>query len=344
MRNCLIALISFWFAQALFAADNVLNIYTWTGVIPDSIIRQFEKETGIEVNFSTYESNEMMYAKLKTGEKLEYDIIEPSSYYIDRMSHQGLLEKLDHTQLSHFNNLDPDFLNQAYDPQNQYSIPYIWGTTGIFVNRNDPAAPTLHRWADLWEKNYKNQLLLIDDVREVFAMALLTLGYSINDTDPKHIKQAYLKLKELLPNIKIFKSDAILTILVDEDATIGMAWNGELYKAKQENPGLEFVYPAEGFVIWIDSFAILKNAPHRENAYKFINFMLRADIAKAVSLSIHFPSLNLAARKQLPRSIRDNPIIYPSHDTLRRGHFQRDIDDAALELYEKYWEKIKMGG
>lgn len=338
-------LASFFFTTPLFAVDdNVLNLYTWSGVIPDFIIQQFEKETGIKVNFSTYDSNETMYAKLKATKDAGYDVIEPSSYYIDRMRRQGMLTKIDKSQLSHFKNEDPEFLNQPYDPHNNFSIPFIWGVTGIFVNTGDYAPKGLTHWSDLWDKKYENQLMLLDDSREVFAIALLSLGYPINDSNPDHINQAYLKLKNLIPNIKVFKSDGVITILIDEDASIGMAWNGDLYKAKKENPKLEFIYPEEGFVIWVDNFAIPKDAPHLKNAYQFLNFMLRAEVAKTVSLNNDYPTPNLAAKKLLPPDIRNNPIVYPSHDILRRGQFQTDISDEAIELYERYWEKLKMEG
>lgn len=331
-------------ASCAFAAeDNVVNVYVWWGEVPEFAIRQFERETGIKVNFSTYDSNEIMYAKLRADKNSSYDIVEPSSYYVDRMRRQGMLEKLDKKKLPNAGNLNPAFLGQAYDPESNYSIPFIWGVTGIFLNKNYKAANNIKSWADLWKSPYADQLMLLDDSREVFSMALRVLGYSVNDSNPEHIKQAYLKLKELLPNVKIFNS-APMPILIDEDANVGMAWNGDVFKAKQENNHLEFVYPKDGFVIWVDNFAIPKNAPHRENAYKFLNFMLRAEIAKAIALDNNFPTVNLAAQKLLPESVLKNQIVYPSRETLRRGEFQTDIGDDALALYEKYWERLKMGG
>jgi spermidine/putrescine transport system substrate-binding protein len=330
-------------AAALFAAENIVNVYTWSGVIPDAAIRQFETETGIKVNFSTYDSNEIMYAKLKADKNPSYDVVEPSSYYIDRMRRQNMLEKLDKTQLAFFKNLNPSFLNKSYDPKSEYSIPFIWGITGIFINKDYREASSIKRWSDLWNSQYADQIMLLDDSREVFSMALAALGYSVNDENPEHIKQAYLKLRELLPNIKIFNS-APLSILIDEDANVGMVWNGDIFKARKENTQLEFIYPKDGFVIWVDNFAIPKDAPHRENAYKFLNFMLRADVAKSVALDNAFPTANLAAQKLLPAEVRDNPTVYPARETLQRGEFQTDISDRALALYEKYWERLKMGG
>jgi spermidine/putrescine transport system substrate-binding protein len=259
------------------------------------------------------------------------------------MRRQNMLLELDKTKLSNFKNLNSLFLNQAYDPTSSFSVPFIWGLTGIFVNKEYHDASLIKRWSDFWDKKYADQIMMLDDSREVFSIALRTLGYSANDNNPEHIKQAYLKLKELLPNIKIFNS-APLSILIDEDATIGMVYNADLNKARKENSQLEFIYPKDGFVIWVDNFAIPKTAPHRENAYKFLNFLLRADVAKAIVLDTYFSTTNLAAQKMLPAEIRDNPTIFPSREIMRHGEFQTDIGDDALALYEKYWERLKMGG
>lgn len=328
-------------SSSIFSAENIVNIYTWSGVIPDFIIQKFEKETGIKVNFSTYDSNETMYAKLRASKNSGYDVIEPSSYYIDRMRRQNMLEKLDKNRLSNFKNLNPEFLNQAYDPKSEYSAPFIWGVTGIFVTDNKT---NIKKWSDLWDKKYQDQLMFLNDAREMFSIAMRTLGYSVNDGNPQHVEQAYLKLKELMSNVKLFNSDAVISILIDEDANLGMAWNGDVFKAKKENSKLDFIYPEDGFVIWVDNLAIPKNPPHRDNAYKFLNFIMRQDIARQIALDNNYPTANLAAQKSLPDEIRNSPIVYPSHEILKHGEFQTDIGDEALALYEKYWERLKMGG
>lgn len=337
-------IIAFFVTGPLFAADNIVNVYTWSEEIPHFVIVQFEKETGIKVNYSTFESNEVMYAKLRATRNPGYDLVEPSSYYVDRMHHQNMLQKIDRTKLPNFKNLDPAFLNQAYDPQSEYSVPFIWGITGIFINKDYFPDNKIANWKDLTETRYLNQLMLLDDAREVFSVALKMLGYSINDSNPEHIQQAYLKLKSLMPNVKLFNSDAIISILIDEDATVGMTWNGDLYKASRENNKLEFFYPKDGFEIWVDNFAMLKDAPHAENAYKFLNFLLRPEIAKAISLNINYSTANLAAKKIMPPEIRNNLALYPSPEVLRHGEFETDIGDQAFGLFEKYWEQLKIGG
>jgi spermidine/putrescine transport system substrate-binding protein len=342
--SVVITLFTFFIAPCALAAENIVNVYTWSGEIPRSVIVQFEKETGIKVNYSTFDSNEIMYAKFRAAKNPGYDVIEPSSYYIDRMRHQGMLTPLNKDRLPNLKNIDPDFLDKSYDPNSAYSVPFIWGITGIFLNKDYFSPAMVASWDNLLEKKYLNQLMFLDDAREVFSIALRTLGYSINDKNPEHIKQAYLKLKSFMPNVKLFNSDAIISILIDEDATIGMAWNGDMFKASLENTKLQFVYPKNGFEIWVDNFAILKDAPHPDNAYAFLNFMMRPEIAKQVSLNINYSTANLAARKLMPQEVQNNPALYPPHEVLAQGEFEADVGDAASTLFEKYWEQLKMGG
>src|SRR5262249_15936204 len=151
-----IALVSLCSMSVLFGAENIVNVYTWAEEIPHFIIAEFEKETGIKVNYATYDSNEIMYAKLLTTNRAGYDVIEPSSYYIDRMRNEGMLEKLNKNKLTNLKHLDPFFLNQVYDPQSNYSIPFVWGMTGIFFNKDYFSPNTIVQWSDLTDKKYKN--------------------------------------------------------------------------------------------------------------------------------------------------------------------------------------------
>jgi len=324
----------------VLAQDQVLNLYAWAGYIPDEVIQQFEKETHIKVNFSTYENNEVMYAKLRASKNAGYDIIIPYSSFADRMRRQHLLEPLDKKQLPNLKHLNPTFLHPAYDPDLTYNVPFVWGVTGIFVNK--AYQPKIDSWSQLWSPRYKNQLLLLDDIRDVFAMGLLSLGYSVNDNNPAHLKAAFEKLKALMPNVRVFSSDAVISILIDEDATIGMAWNGDGFKASRENPQVQFIFPKEGFLIWVENLAIPKHAPHPVAAHAFINFLLRPDIAKKVALYSGYPTANLAGQQLLPPDIRNNPIAYPPDTILKKGQFVTDLDETSLALIEKYWEQLKM--
>lgn len=340
---CFFILLWVMFIRSAYAEQNIVNIYNWSSYISNDVLKEFTQETGIKVNYATYDSNETLYAKLKANPHTGYDVIVPSTYFIDRMRQQGMLQALDKSRLPNFKNLNPALLNKSYDPGNHYSIPYFWSTTGIVVNSKHHSAQQLQAWVDFWNPRYRNQLLLLDDVHEVFSMALMVLGYSPNDTNPDHIRLAYLKLKQLMPNVRLFNNDGVKSLFIDEDLSVGMAWNGDIYQAAQENPALRFIYPKEGFVISIDSMAIPIGASHVNNAYTFINFILRPDIAKKISLATGFATPNLTAYKLMPKAILNNSMIYPDKKTLQRSVVQVDVG-AAESIYQHYWELLKIGG
>ena len=340
---------AFIFISALFAApayanDNVVNVYAWANEIPAGVVQAFEKETGIKVNLSTFENNETMYAKLRASKNPGYDIVMPYSSFVDRMRRQDMLEPLDKSKLTNLKNINSAFVNPIFDPHSAYSVPLLWGITGMFVNTNYHSPKRLKKWSDLWHEEYENQLMMLDDTRDVFCIALFVLGYSCNDRDPEHIKEAFLILKTLTRNIKVFSSDTITSIMIDDDATVGVAWNGDVHKSMSENKAIQFIFPADHFVIWVDNLSILRTAPHKDNAHKFINFLLRAEMAKEVSLFSGYPTANSAGQSMLPDDIRYNPVIYPSKEILKRGEFLSDVGEDILALYEKYWEELKMSG
>lgn len=326
--------------QTAFASSKVLNIFVWGNEIPDSVVHQFERDTGIKVNLSSYESNEALYAKIKLSPKA-YDIIEPSGYYVSRLAKEHLIESLQRDRLPALTQLLPLFAHPAYDPKGQFSVPLIWGATGIFVNPRYFDPKKIQSWRDLAQPRYKNQLLLLDDPREVFSMALLANGQSPNTNKPAIIAKAYAYLLKLLPNIKLYASDAVATIIADEDARIGMAWSGDIARAREANPKIQFIFPKEGFVVWSDNLAIMKNAPHKDNAYLFLAYCLRKETAKQIALETGYPITQQAGIALLPESIRNNPLLYPSEATLKNGIVQTDLSDAAKSRYEFYWERLK---
>ncbi len=338
-----IVLVMFWWIVTpnLFANDNILNIYTWAGYLPDSVIQAFEAETGIQVNHSTYVNNEVLYAKLKANPDVGYDVVIPSTYFISRMVKQDMLQKIDKSKLFLLKNIDPVFLNKEHDPENEYGVPYLWNSTGIAVNTRYHSKESVLAWRDLWNSRYKNQLLMLDDAREIFAVALLTLGYSVNETNPVHIQSAFLKLQALMDNIKLFNLDAQRSIYLDEDITLGMGWNGDIFIAKQENSNLAFIYPTEGYIVALDCVAIPKGAKHVEAAHRFIDFILRGSVAKEISESTGFSTPNIVGRGLLPDNIRNDEILYPNAEILKRAHLLTDVGELA-PLYEKYYELLKL--
>lgn len=323
-------------------AGEQVVVYNWSEYIPEDTLEKFKKETGIEVVYSTYESNETLYTKLKLMKGEGYDVVVPSTYYVSKMAKEGLLQKVDKSKLDNFKNLDTDLLNKSFDPNNEYSVPYLWGSTGIGINVADIPRDSITGWQDFWDPKFKNQLLLTDDVREVFHMALRIKGYSANTTDEAQIKEAYEYLKELMPNVRVFNSDAPREPFLSGDVSLGMIWNGSVVQAQEDNDDIQYIYPKEGAVFWMDSFVIPAGAKHVENAHKFINFMLKAEIAKDCVDYVGYATPNKAGKALLDDETASDPTIFPDAETLAAGEFHTDVGDAVL-IYDKYWQLLKAG-
>lgn len=326
------------FSSSIFAEK--LYIYNWTEYIPNSLLQQFTKETGIEVVYSTFESNEEMYSKMKLTNGGGYDLIFPSSYYIEKMAKEGMLAKLDKTKLVNFAQITPSLLNKNFDPENQYSLPYVYGLTGIGINSAEIDPKAVTSWADLWNSKYKGKILLTADSREVFHIALLLKGFSPNTTEDKEIESAYHLLQKLIPNVQSFNSDSPDVPYVQGEVSLGMIWNGSAFRAHKENPDIQFIYPREGVIIWMDNYAIPKNAEHKEAAYKFIDFMLRPESAKEVIETMGFSMPNEGVKALLEPTDVNDLTLFPPQEQIEKGVFQEDVGDA-IDIYEKYWHLLK---
>ncbi len=222
------------------AASDTLNIYNWSEYLPAELIEKFTKETDIKVNYATFESNETMYAKLKLLGGKGYDLVVPSTYYVSKLAEENLLHALDKAKIPAFPSLDTTILNQSFDPNNQYSLPYMWGSTAMGYNGDLIEPTSVKKWQDLWNPDFAGQLLLTDDVRDVFGMALIMNGHSVNSRDEAQIKQAYETLSYLKPNVVLFNSDAPHVPLITGEVNVGMQWNGTAYRAMAENPSIGF--------------------------------------------------------------------------------------------------------
>jgi spermidine/putrescine transport system substrate-binding protein len=320
-------------------AQPKLRIAAYGGEIPQSLIKQFELKTGIKVYLSTFESNENLLLKLKSSSKPIYDVITPSNYYVERFKQFGMLQAIPVKKISNLKNINPVFLPKSQDKL--YGLPFVWGATGIFYNKKYINNPPTH-WNDFWELRFINQLLLLDDTREVFSIALLALGQDPNTKNAKQINNSFQKLKALDKNIKLFASDAVPSIIIDEDALVGMAWNGDIEKARQENPNIEFIFPDEGYIIWAECFAIPKDAEHSNEAIQFINFMLEAKNAAEITKIMKFPVTNILVKQYLPKTLANNKLLFPDETTLRQGLMQQDAPENIIKLYNKNWELLKL--
>ncbi|MGR6980210.1 extracellular solute-binding protein [Testudinibacter sp. P27/CKL/0425] len=336
-KSLLLATLSLFSVSAL---AQKLYVYNWTEYIPSKLLAEFTKETGIEVIYSTFESNEEMYSKMKLSKDSGYDLVFPSSYYIGKMAQENMLQPLDKSKLSNLGNISSELLDKPFDPNNVYSLPYVYGLTGIGLNAEEIDPSAVSSWQDLWKPEYKGKVLLTADSREVFHFALLLLGYSPNTTDENEIKQAYESLKSLMPNVVAFNSDSPEVPYLQGEVEIGMIWNGSAFRAEHENDQIRFVYPKEGAIFWMDNYAIPKGAKNSDAAHQFIDFMLRPESAKVVIESMGFSMPNNGVKALLNEADANNPTLFPPASEIANGVLQADVGDA-IDLYEKYWNLLK---
>ncbi|MBI3243763.1 MAG: spermidine/putrescine ABC transporter substrate-binding protein [Chloroflexi bacterium] len=322
-----------------------VNLFVWTEYIPPDTIECFELVYGIKVNRDEYSANEEMYAKLSAG-STSYDLVQPTDYIVSLMIRQGLLQKLDKSKLPNFGNLDPNYLNFAFDPGNEYTLPYQAGTDAIVIN-TDAVENVPQSWADLWKPEYAGRMVFLDDSRATIGLTLLTLGYDVNTKDPAQLKEAETKLAELAAGIKLFDSDSPKTALIAGDADLGMTWTGEAFLAQQENPAIQYIYPTEGAILWQDNYAIPANAPHTDAAYAWLNYSMQGDVFWMMLRDFPYTNPNQAAldyAKENQKDIYDayfnSPITNTPPEAIQNGHRIDDVGDAT-PLYDEIWTRIK---
>lgn len=328
-------------SQVSFSKE-ILNIYNWTEYLPASVMQKFEKQTGIEVNYSTYSSNPELYAKLKASPNAGYDIIFPSSTFVERMVKDDMLLPLNKTKIVGLENINPLLLHREYDPENTYAIPYLWGTTGMVINQKFYAAENIQSWQDLWAPRFKDQILLINSPDDVFSIALHLLHFPTNTHNPNDIKLAYEKLLTLLPNVKLFKTETTQSVYINGDASIGMSYSGDAYIANQMNPNLRYIYPKDGAYLWIDNLVLPKGAIHINNAYRFINFILQPKIAAEIATAVGYSTPNNQALPYLSQKMRESRILYPKPEDLQNSFMARGMSNTINRLTLSYWQKLKL--
>ena len=306
------------------------------------VIEQFTKETGIEVIYDEFETNETMYPKVEAG-AVAYDLVCPSDYMIKRMLDNDLLAKINFDNVPNIKNIGKTYLEQSqeFDPTNEYSVPYTWGTVGILYNKKKVKEP-VDSWSILWDSKYKDQILMQDSVRDAFAVALKSLGYSLNSTDEKELEEAKDLLIEQKPLVQAYVIDQVRDKMIGNEAAIGVIYSGEAIYTQRENPDLEYVIPKEGSNIWFDSWVIPKNAPNKENAEKFLNFLCRPDIALKNFEYITYSTPNEAARKLIEDDdIRNSKIAFPDISSLKNCETFQFLGDDADALYNQLWREVK---
>lgn len=333
----------FYYAQE----SNMMNsekvvVYNWGEYLDPEVLTLFEQETGIDVVYEEFETNEILYPKISSG-AIAYDVICPSDYMIQRMIENDLLAGINFDNIPNVKNIGKDYMEQSrqFDPENKYSVPYCWGTVGILYNKTMVDEP-ITSWSVLWDEKYKDNILMQDSVRDAFGVTLKYLGYSLNSTDLDELTEARDLLIKQKPLVQAYVIDQVRDKMIGNEAAIGVIYSGEAIYTQMENPDLEYVIPEEGSNIWIDSWVIPKNAENKENAEKFINFLCRPEIALMNFEYITYSTPNSEARKLIEdEAIRNSEIAFPDlskYDNLETFQY---LGTEADQTYGELWNQVK---
>jgi spermidine/putrescine transport system substrate-binding protein len=341
MKLLMLVLAAFWPLCGGGAESKVLNLYIWSEYIDPQVIAQFEKESGAKVNLDVYEDAESMLAKIQGGGVSLYDLVVPPDHLVPAMIKLKLLTPLNRERLPNFKNLDPQFINPPYDPGNAYTVPYQWGTVGIFA-RTNAGEVLAHSWGLLFDpKLQPESFVLIDSVRDLVGAALKYRGYSINSTDPAQLKEARGLILEAKKKALSFEgSVAGKNRVLARAARAAVVYSGEAARGMNEDKGTIYFIPEEGSQIWVDNLAIPAKAPHRELAERFINFILDAKIGAQISNFNQFSTPNHAALPHIRPEDLKNPAIYPPAAVRKKLEFLTDVG-VKSRLYDEIWTQVK---
>ncbi len=355
----LIGLAALFAAGTALAQEKVVNVYNWNDYIDPKVLEDFTRETGIKVVYDTYDNNEIVETKMLTG-KSGYDLVVPSGPFLQRMVAAGVFEKLDRSKLPHAKNLWPEIAEKlkAYDPGNLHAINYMWGTTGIGINVDK----VKERLGDLplnsWDLLLKPQVVeklkdcgvyMLDAPEDVFPGVLRYLGLAPNSKKPEDIVKAADHLMKVRTVVRKFHSSEYINALAAGDICIALGYSGDVLQAKRRaeeaknGVRIDYVIPREGALMWFDSFVMPTDAPNKDNAYAFLDFMMRPDVAARNTDMVSYASGNLAAKTEISKDILNNPSIYPDAATFGRLFTNTAYDDRVQKVVTRQWTRVKTG-
>lgn len=318
-------------------------VYNWGEYIDPEVLELFEEETGIKVVYDEFETNETMYPKIEAGAS-QYDLVCPSDYMIDKMIQNGLLAELNFDNIPNAKQyIGNEYYEQSreFDPENKYSIPYCWGTVGILYNKTMVSEP-ITSWDVLWDSQYENNILMQDSVRDAFMVALKRNGNSMNSTDDAELTAAKDSLIEQKPLVQAYVIDQVRDKMIGNEAAIGVIYSGEAIYTQRENPDLVYIIPEEGTNLWIDSWVMLKNAPNKENAEKFLDFLCRPEIALKNFEYITYSTPNTGAREMIEdEAIKNSPIAFPDLSQYNNIETFQYLGEEFDEKLNELWKQVK---
>lgn len=327
--------------------DVTINVYNWGQYIAEGdddsidVIDEFEKAyPNIHVNYTTYDSNETMYSKLKTG-GISVDVIIPSDYMIARMIDEDMLLPLNFDNIPNYQYVDEAYRNTSYDPENQYSIPYTWGTVGIIYNTKYVDEADLTGWELLWNEKYSGKILMFGNSRDAFGIAEYLLGYDVNTTDDGELQAAAQKLKEQKPLVQQYVMDEIFDLMENEEAWIAPYYAGDFLTMAEENENLAFYHPSQGFNLFIDAMCIPSCCQNKEAAETFINFLCKPEIAGGNMDYLGYGTPETAAKEFMDPDVVASEVAYPSEETLSKGTSFLFLPASVNQRMEELWLQAK---
>lgn len=325
--------------------NGEINVLNWGEYIADGtdgtedILTRFEEEYGIQINYKVCPDNETLYTYLQQGDS--YDVIIPSDYMLSRLIEEDMLEKLDFSNIPNFSDVEDNFINPPYDPTNEYSVPYMWGTVGIIYNTTMVQEPVTS-WSILFDEAYADQILMINNPRDAIGVALKYLGYSYNTTDQAQITEAVELLIKQKPIVQSYVMDEIFDKLESGEAAIGVYYAGDYLTMLENNPDLAFCVPSEGSNYFVDAMCIPKGAANKENAEKFINYMCSTEVGLANCDAIGYSTPLSSVLEALDDDVRGNPVAYPSDEVLASCEQFLNLPQETLEFYNSEWLRLKV--
>lgn len=320
------------------SSSKVLNVYNVGDYIDEELINEFEEKTGIKVQYSTYDTNEMMYQKVKSG-STKYDLVFPSDYMVQKMSREGLLKKINYNNIPNYKYVDKDFLKNAYDPTNEYSVPYMWGTLGIVYNKK-MVKDKVDSWDILWNSKYRKNILMFDSVRDTMGVALKKLGYSMNTTNQDEINKAKDLLTKQKDLVLAYVNDDGKDRMVGNEAMMGIFYSGDVPMMVEENEDLAYVIPKEGSNKWTDAMCIPKTSDNQDWAEEFINFLCDPDVNARNTEYIGYSTPIKKGWEQLPDDVKYDKSLYPDEEILSKCEAFLDLEEN-IKKYDRAWVELK---
>ncbi len=323
-------------------SQKEVYVYNWGEYLDPDVLDEFTEETGIKVIYDEFETNEIMYPKVEAG-AVAYDVICPSDYMIQKMIDNDLLQEINFDNVPNAKNIGDQYYESAkeFDPENKYAVPYCWGTVGILYNKTKVDEP-IDSWSVLWDEKYKGEILMQNSVRDAFMVALKLQGHSMNSLDDAELEDAKNLLIEQKPLVQAYVVDQVRDKMIGNEAAIGVIYSGEAIYTQRENSDLEYVIPKEGTNVWIDCWVIPKNAPNKENAEAFINFICKPEIALKNFDFITYSTPNVAARELIEdEEIRNSSIAFPdlsNYQGLETFHY---LGAEGDQKYAELWKQVK---